>query len=531
MKVSTRILLLLACLLTISGLSVALLQAAHHREVRTIYASLQQQRIGLLDRLITLTGQSLRIFASDYSLWDDMVQFVQSGDRAWAAINIEASLPNFNAQAAWVVSPDGRPLYTATRTPGLAALSLPLSDPRFLDRLRQERVLVFFLASPAGLLEMHAAPILPSSDLKREQAARGWFIVARLWDEKYLGVLADTLQSRVTLGPAAPASVREAPVIRLQRVLPDWSGRPLQALQVEYVSPPLVELLKNNSDEAYMLFALGTTIILVVTIGLSYWVIRPLHLLGQSLETGRSDSLARLQHSSDEFGHLARQVAQSFGQRDALRTSEEHQRQLLDLRGRLARDLHDGIIQSVYAAGLGLESARNLRSTDPAAAEQRLATCQQMLNHTLWQVRNFIEALEPQEESTQTLAQSLATLAANMRSLQSIGIVAVADEALAQRIGKHQEMHLLQMARESVSNALRHSGAKQVRITLHPAADGQAVFEVADDGTGFDPALRSGTGRGLANLASRAREIGGQLHIDSAPGKGARITIQFSPKP
>jgi len=531
MKVSTRILLLLASLLAISGISVALLQAAHHREVRTIYASLQQQRHGLLERLINLTGQSLRIFASDYSLWDDMVQFVESGDTTWAKININASLANFNAQAAWVVSPDGRLLYTATQTPALATLDLPLADPAFLDRLRRERALLFFMTSPEGLLELHAAPILPSNDLKREQAARGWFIVARLWDEKFLGILADTLQCRVTLGPAAPASEREAPVIRLQRVLPDWRGQPLQALQVEYVSPPLVELLKSNTDEAFLLFTLGTTIILVVTIGLSYWVIRPLHLLGHSLETGRTDSLAKLQQSSDEFGHLARQLSQSFGQRDALRTSEEHQRQSLDLRSRLARDLHDGIIQSVYAAGLGLESARHLRATDPAAAELRLATCQQMLNDTLWQVRNFIAALEPSEESTQTIAQALATLAANMRSLQSIGITAMADHELAQRIGKHQEMHLLQMAREAVSNALRHSGASQVRLTLHPAADNQAVLEVTDNGSGFDPALRTGTGRGLVNLASRAREIGGTLHIDTTPGKGARIAIQFSPKP
>lgn len=530
MKIRTRLVLLMAGLLAISGTSVALLQAAHRNEVQIIYASLQKQRDNLIERLIALTGQSLRIFASDYSQWDDMVQFVQSGDRAWAAINIDSSLTSFNAQAAWVIRPDGRLLYTAAQKPEIAALTLPLADPLFLDRLQRERSLVFFLESPAGLLEMRAEPVLPSHDLKREEPARGWFIAARLWDEKFLGLLADTLQSRVTLGPAASRE-EEAPLIRLQRVLPDWRGRPLQTLQVEYISQPLVELLKSNQGESFLLYVCGAVIISVIVFGLSLWVIRPLQLLGRSLETGRSDSLAELQRSPDEFGHLARQVAESFVQRDALRTSEEHQRQLLDLRGRLARDLHDGIIQTVYAAGLGLESARQLRATDPAAAEQRLATCQQMLNDTLWQVRNFIDALEPQEESTQTLTQALATLAANMRSLQSIGIVAETDHALDRQIGKHQEMHLLQMAREAVSNALRHSGAKQVRITLHPAADGQAVFEVADDGTGFDPALRSGTGRGLANLASRAREIGGQLHIDSAPGKGARITIPFSPKP
>jgi signal transduction histidine kinase len=530
MKIRIRLVLLLACLLVVFGASVALLQTAHRKEARTILASLQQERSDLLDRLLTLTGQSLHSFARDYSQWDDMAEFVQSGDRAWATINIDASLANFHAQAAWVIRPDGGVLYTAAQNPEIAPLPPPPADPMFLDRLRRERSLAFFLESPAGLLEWRAEPVLPSNDIRREQAARGWFIVARLWDKKFLGILADTLQSRVTLGPAASGE-EKASLIRLQRVLTDWRGQPVQTLLVEYQSQPLAELFQGNRQEALLLYAFGAVIISVIVFGLSHWVVRPLQMLAKSLETGRSDSLTGLLRSADEFGHLARQVAQSFGQRDALRDSEEHQRQSLDLRGRLARDLHDGIIQSIYAAGLSLENVRNLRASDPAAADQRLATCQQMLNDTLWRVRNFIEALEPVEESTQTIAQALATLAANMRSLQSIGIVAVTDQPLAQRIGRQQETHLLQMAREAVSNALRHSGATQVRISLHPTGDNQAVLEIADNGVGFDSALRTGTGRGLVNLASRTREIGGTLHIDTAPGKGARIAIQFSPMP
>jgi signal transduction histidine kinase len=532
MKIRTRLILLLGCLLAFLGTSVGLLQAGHRKEVRAIFASLRAERNDLLDRLLALTGQSLHTFVSDYSLWDEMVQFTRTGDPAWAAINIDASLPNFNAQAACVVRPDGTVLYGTGLIQDAPAglLPVPIDDPLFLQKLREQNSLHFFHDTATGFYEVRTAAIQPSDDLRRKEVPRGWLLVARRWDEKQLRTLAGTLQSHVTLTPPGPVAENSA-VIRLQREFADWRGQPLRTLSVEYRSQPLVELFKSNRDEAVLLIAFGTVIILVVVAGLSHWVIRPLHRLGQSLEAGTSKHLGKLPHSTDEFGHIARQVAQSFEQRDALRASEERHRQSGDLRGRLARDLHDGIIQSIYAAGLGLESARNLRATDPAGAEQRLAICQQMLNDTLWQVRNFIEALEPEDERQPTLAQSLSTLATTMRSLQDISILAEADHNLARRIGRHQEMHLLQMAREAVSNALRHSGASQVRISLKPAPNGRAVLEIADDGTGFDPALHTGTGRGLLNLTSRTREIGATLAIESSPGKGARITIQFSPMP
>jgi signal transduction histidine kinase len=526
MKIRTRLVLLLACLVAAFGLSAALLRRAHALEANAILVSLQNERSDLLDRMLTLTGQSLQNFANDYALWDEMVEFVRTGNKAWASINIEPSLINFDAQAAWVVRSNGSLLHASTHD-HLSLSDPPLSDPEFLEILRREKNLHFFQDSPAGLLELRTAPILPSDDLNRTQTPRGWFIVARLWNDTRLRKLADTLQSSVSLDPVQPGN-DGVPSIRLERPLTDWRGRPLQQLHVRYQSDPLARLIEGNRDEAYLLYVFGFTAIGVIVAGASHWVIRPLNQLAHSLESGRSDAIRKLQTHADEFGYLARQVTQSFVQRDALRDSEERLRHSLDLRSRLARDLHDGIIQSIYAAGLGLEGIRNLPTTD-AVTGQRLIACQQMLNDTLWQVRKFIETLEPEGESTQSPGQSLATLAASMQSLQSIPISAELDPALAGRIGPHQELHLLQMARELLSNALRHSGARRVWLSLRTLPEGIAQLEIADDGHGFDPAVRTGHGRGLINLAARAREIGAQLEIDSSPGNGARIRIRFHP--
>lgn len=526
MTIRTRLVLLLLCLVAVFGLSAAGLRLTHRAEAERILQSLRAERSDLLDRLLALTGQSLLSFANDYSLWDEMVTFVQTGDPAWAAINIEPSLASFDAQGAWVVRPDGTPLYAARSD----LPPPPLTDPAFIARLRRDKSLHFFQNSPAGLLEFRTGPILPSDDIRREQEPRGWFIVARQWDDQHLYRLGNTLQSHVALSPAAaPVQISPPTLIHLERPLPDWDGKPVRTLQIDYQSPSLALLIAGNKEEAFLHYGFGLMITLVVAITLSRWVIRPLRLLALGLESGDSAPIRPLQHNTDEFGHLARQAAQSFVQRDALRDSEERLRQWMALHERLGRDLHDGIIQTIYAAGLGLESARNQLHTDPAAAAQRLASCQRMFNDTLWQVRSFIHAIEPEQPIGQSPAQSLAALVSTMQSLQSIPIVADIDRELAARIPPRQELQLLHMTRELLSNALRHSGAKQVRISLRAMPDGFARLEVVDDGAGFDPGATNPAGRGLANLAARARDLDARLEIDTTPGKGARIAVWFRP--
>lgn len=528
MKIRTRLLLLLGSLLVLFGVAGTLLRITQQREAEIIKASIRKERQDLMDRLLELRGQSLYEFVRDYSLWGEMVDFVQSGDRNWAAINIDASLVNFNAQAAWVLLPDGPVHYVATApgNPDLPAL-LP-QGTAFLERMRAQPSLHFFATSHSGIVEFRTAPILPSEDVQRRQTPRGWFVVARRWDAGNLQSLAASLQGQVSLAPPPPDSPS---TIRLEHAVNDWEGNHLATLHISYASTTLAALTEGNHDDTVLLYCFGGANILAVVLGVSLWLIRPLQQLGQSLTSGQREPLADLLGRSDEFGDLSRQLLHSFIQRDALQQSEARLLQSIELRARLARDLHDGIIQSIYAAGLGLEGLTRLRATDAATADQRLASCQQMLNETLWQIRSFIGALEPESGPRQTTSQSIAALVSSMQALQSVPIFIDIDQAVVARIGPTLEVQLLQILRELLSNALRHSVARTIRVSLQGRPDDGIALTVADDGVGFDPAQSSTSGRGLYNLATRTREIRGQLEIDSNPGKGARITLVFRPLP
>lgn len=542
MKIRLRLLVLLGCLLVLFAAASWILQDAHRREAESIRNSVEEQRNDLLDRVIALTGQSLRSFAHDYSLWDDMVAFVDTGDRNWAKINIDASLANFGAQAAWVLHPDGREVSRAGDLDAATFSRMPLAQTAFLELLRREKNLHFYLEAPAGLLEVRTAPIQPSDDIARTSPPRGWLVVARVWSTAHMRTLAEALQSQVDFSPRLEPPDDRA-TVHLQRPLTDWAGRPVRTLHVAYQSLALERLLEGNQDETAVLFLFGLIMLTVTGLGVSHWVIAPLHRLGQSLETGRPEPLQSLQREPSEFGHLARLVTQSFSQRAALEHEVQERsrmaaalqetgtrlRESIELRSRLARDLHDGVIQSIYAAGLGLEGVRSVLASDPAAADRRLAASQAALNDTIRDVRTFINGLESESVPARPFRHTLDTLIATMQSIQPGNITLAVNENLARRISPAQEMQVLQILRESISNALRHAAPSTLHLSLQADASNQAVISITDDGCGFDPATQTGRGHGLVNLGIRAREMGGTLEIDSAPGKGTRITLRFQP--
>lgn len=201
-------------------------------------------------------------------------------------------------------------------------------------------------------------------------------------------------------------------------------------------------------------------------------------------------------------------------------------RRSLELRARLARDLHDGVIQSVYAAGLGLESAMAELEHDQDGALTRLTHCRQSLNSVIREVRGFINGLEPEQMQRRGFAVELAALAGTMQALWSAQILPQVDVLVAQRLNLGQEVHALQITRECISNALRHGSAKTIIITLAQEAE-QAILTINDDGQGFDPAQVTSQGTGLQNLASRTRELGGMLRVDSQVGRGTTIQVVF----
>ncbi|MQM26054.1 sensor histidine kinase [Glycomyces albidus] len=214
-------------------------------------------------------------------------------------------------------------------------------------------------------------------------------------------------------------------------------------------------------------------------------------------------------------------------QRQRARVESSHARlrayadQVADLsaaaeRGRLARDIHDGLGHHLTAISVLLEKAEAYRDRDGAVADAAVADARHSAQRALEEVRASVRTLRADAEPFR-LTAALDELALRSGRVPAVVVEAGGDE---RRFTRDALVALFRAAQEGVTNARRHSGAERVEIRLRLGED-RARLVVADDGRGF----AAGTeGSGLTGMRERLELVGGSLAVESAPGAGTRLT-------
>jgi signal transduction histidine kinase len=204
---------------------------------------------------------------------------------------------------------------------------------------------------------------------------------------------------------------------------------------------------------------------------------------------------------------------------------------IVEERERIAKDLHDGIIQSIYAVGLSLEDLPELMDDDPAEARARIDRAIDALHVTIRDIRNFIMGLRPELLDQRDLVGSLQALAEAVRLNSLVEVESAIDSTAAAALPDHARAPVFHIAQEALSNVARHSRATRASIVLRRDY-GSVRLEISDNGVGFDPGQeRSPTHQGLANMAGRAARHGAQLSIESSTGVGTRIIVTLDAAP
>jgi signal transduction histidine kinase len=191
-------------------------------------------------------------------------------------------------------------------------------------------------------------------------------------------------------------------------------------------------------------------------------------------------------------------------------------------RERISQDLHDSIIQSLYAISLSLEDLPDIIAEDAGEGAARADRAIDSIHGTIRDIRNFIMGLQPELLEEADLAAGVESLAAEFRANTLIDLEVRVDPTLPE-IPRDHAAHVLAMTREALSNIARHSGATRASVELG-ARDGTLRLVIGDNGHGFDPDQpRSNRQHGLANLRSRAEAAGGSLAVSSEIGAGTRL--------
>jgi signal transduction histidine kinase len=202
-----------------------------------------------------------------------------------------------------------------------------------------------------------------------------------------------------------------------------------------------------------------------------------------------------------------------------------HRLAVVDEQDRISRDLHDGIIQSIYAVTLSLDDVPELVSEAPAEAGQRVDDAIDALHGVIRDIRNFIFGLRPLLLDSGSLLDGLRTLADEMRRNTTTEIEIVGEEPKG--VSLEIVAELLAISREALANIARHSGAAHTWIRL-AATETRANLEIADDGRGMDQTAELvGGHHGLANMRTRAEALGGTFGMQSRPGAGTRIIVSI----
>ncbi len=229
-----------------------------------------------------------------------------------------------------------------------------------------------------------------------------------------------------------------------------------------------------------------------------------------------------------------RALATQFAQQAALAVvvgrarHDREQLAVLEDRDRIARDLHDLVIQRLFAVGMTLESAR--RADPPDAVRDRIDTATRELDATIQEIRTAIFALQQQPDEAPTslrtrVLRETGAAAGTLGFTPSVSFTGPVDALTGESVARD----LVAALREALSNAARHARASRVEVTVEAAAGdqdhgaGAVRLTVTDDGVGIPPGQTRSSG--LRNLARRAEALGGSAEAGPGPGgTGTRVT-------
>jgi two-component system sensor histidine kinase DevS len=196
---------------------------------------------------------------------------------------------------------------------------------------------------------------------------------------------------------------------------------------------------------------------------------------------------------------------------------------VLEERERIGMDLHDGIIQSIYAIGLALDYARTALDEEPYSARAKIYQAIEGLDTTIRDIRSYILDLRPRQFRGEDLVQGLEQLVEEFNTNSRSQAILLGPRNGLGGLPTANATALFHICQEALANAAKHAKAGLVDVRIL-TSDERVILEVTDDGLGFDLRKMSSTlGHGLSNMHFRAQKVGGDVEINSEPGSGTTV--------
>lgn len=530
--------LVLVAVLIFAGFAAAFWFTARssQRSADSLLTEFTEQRLTQFASARKLQGLGLESLTSSYAWWDEMVAFMDKPEPKWATDHLDTlvGVPN-GGDALWVLTTDLTALHAideAYRRP-----PVPFADPAALRRhIGANFTFQFYAVADGRLWQIFGAAIQSAQFWRNATPVRGYLLIGKRWDETWLARLGTLTDARLDLrlgeapAPAlAPASGGSVFARTFQQPVTGLDGATLATIHGRFNLD-----LFSSFDDAYhrRLWLLGGWILATFAatgVFIVVVIVRPLGRIIRALETKNPLPLADLLAAHTEFGEVARLLA---GQLRRDRMLQEEIRRHLDnlspeqrardtesneaLRLRLAGNLHDGPMQSLYAAGLQLASVEADVIDGKPVTPDRLQAAKGNLTQATADLRNLLLDLEPEELRDQDLETALHRIESRLRSISRGRFQLELPDGILDGISRDAQLHLFYICRELASNAMRHASPAEasLRFSLH---SGFLHLDWSNDGLrGRLPPGGPPSGNGLRNIAHRVSELGGTWRFGPA---------------
>jgi two-component system NarL family sensor kinase len=214
----------------------------------------------------------------------------------------------------------------------------------------------------------------------------------------------------------------------------------------------------------------------------------------------------------------------------ALKASEKRLSALLHDRSRIGRELHNSVLQALYAIGLSLAQSPELRWGAPPALSSSHGQATDQLNKITQDIRRMILSVESDSVDPFRLVSELQALAETFERVSELRIRVEGEPAAEEILTDEEARELVTIAREALSNCVRHAHATRIVIALRQRGS-RVQLSIRDNGSGFDVEHGPAKGIGLAHMENRVRKIGGRLDIQSTVGRGTCVTADIYLEP
>ena len=250
-------------------------------------------------------------------------------------------------------------------------------------------------------------------------------------------------------------------------------------------------------------------------------------ILGDLYLTDKMTSVGEVTAFSEQDQNLLEMFASqaAIAIKNAQLYRQSQQLALLQERERFGMDLHDGVIQSIYAVGLMLDDAQYRAETGPPEVKAMIGQSIEGLNDVIRDIRNYILDLRPQRFQGRHLPDGLEELAREVRAHSFLNVNVQVQSENWTRLPADLTVEILHIAREALTNVRKHARASSVYVTLTRQPEALALT-IADNGIGFDPAqAMNDEGNGLHNMRERAQALGGKVTFTQRESRGTCLEL------